>query len=167
MILLAAALLAGDVWTWDVVLRYETPDEGALLVERERWTVRIGAAPSFAAERRYVGSVVDGALIPASGAKPEIVAGKVAADGTMNLEADWSDPAARRVFRRLLNPARTLADRVPGWPIVRAARIAGVSVHVPGSDLLAEIVADATLAAAHLGGRDRAIASPAAQTPRP
>ena len=146
--------LAGDAWTWDATLRYDDPLGGAAFVERERWTVRFGPKGAFAAERTYVGSVVDDTLVKASDVRPETLKGRVERDGTLSLEGDWSDPVAARALRRLLNPAKALADRVSGWPVVRAATLGGFSANLPGSDRSAEVTVEARLVSARLGGKD-------------
>jgi hypothetical protein len=152
MILLAAAFLAGDCWTWDVTLRYDDA-EGPLLVERERWSLRVGPKDALTAERHYFGSVVDGALV-ASSAVPEIVKGTVEKDGSLNLKGDWSDPDAAKLFRRLLVPDKTLSDRVSGWMVVRRASVVDGAARLPGSGLPARLTAEVSLFSARLGGRD-------------
>jgi hypothetical protein len=152
MILLAAALLAGDFWTWDVILRYDDA-EGPLLVERERWSVRVGLNAMLTAERLYLGSVVDDTLVT-SAATPEALKGTVEKDGSLSLKGDWSDPDAAKTFRRLLKPDKSLSDRVLEWPVVRRGVVVLREARLPGSALPARLTVEVSLAAARLGGQD-------------
>jgi hypothetical protein len=151
---LAAPFLAGDAWTWDVAVRYESPTEGLLMNDRERWTVRVGKDAALTAERTFLGSWVDPeTFVPASDPAPEILKGHVAPDGTLSLKGDWTDPAAARALRRLLAPDRTVGDRVPGWPVPRHAVVREADARVPGSVVDATLRVEATLERARLGGR--------------
>jgi hypothetical protein len=152
MILLAAAFLAGDAWTWDVTLRYEDA-EGPLLVERERWSLRVGPKSALTAERLYLGSVVDDTLV-ASQATPELLKGTIEKDGSLNFNGDWSDPDTAKAFRRLLVPDKKLPERVPGWPVVRRATWVENEARLPGSGIPARLMVDANLLSARLGGKD-------------
>lgn len=146
--------LAGDLWTWNVALRYEDAS-GTRLEDRERWTVRVATGMAFTAERAFVGTVVDdGTVIPAAPEPPEILKGKIERDGTLTPDGDWSDPAANRAIRRLLKPDLRKDDLLAGWPLVRRATLHESEVRLPGSDLKAALRVEATLAAAKLGGRD-------------
>lgn len=151
MILLAAALVAGDAWTWEVALRYADA-EGTLLDDRERWTLRVSKDRALTAERRFVGTVVgDGTLVPSSDVRPEVLKGKVATDGTLSVEGDWSDPAATKALRRLLKPLKD-DERLADWPFVRRVTLRERDVRLPGGDLKATLRIDATLTEARLGG---------------
>jgi hypothetical protein len=154
MILLAAALVAGDSWSWDVTLRYDSPADGFSMTEKERWTLRVGLRSALTAERKYLGSLVDGNLIPSADANPEIVKGSIERDGTLTLKPDWTDPGAARVFRRLLNPDKKMTDRLPGWSIVRRAQIRENEAKLPGSDLPTQLTVEALLTSARLGGQE-------------
>lgn len=160
MILLAAALVAGDAWTWDVTLRYDSTDDDFSMTEKERWTVRVGPKAALTGERKYLGSLIDGSLIPSADSRPEIVKGIVEKDGTLTLKPDFSDPATARIFRRLLNPDKKLDDRIPGWPVVRHALIRENESRLPGSGLPARLTIEATLSAARLAGQDIKLARP-------
>ncbi|RYG22616.1 hypothetical protein EON82_16590 [bacterium] len=152
MILLAAAFLAGDFWTWDVTLRYDDA-EGPLLVERERWSVRIGQKQAVKAERLYLGSIVDGTLIPSS-ADPESLKGEVTKDGTLSLKGDWSDPDTAQAFRKLLKGDKSLPERIPNWPVLRRGTLVDPKAHLPGSGLPARLTIEVILSEARLGGQD-------------
>ena len=144
----------GDVWAWNVAVRY-ADREGTLLDDRERWTVRVGKAGALEVERTFLGTVVgDGELIASSDPKPELLKGKVEVDGTLTLEGKPSDPAAARALRRLLNPDRTLSDRVVGWPVVRHAVLREAEAYVPGSGIEASLRIEVTLLSARMGGKD-------------
>lgn len=157
--ILLAAFLAGDAWSWDVTLRYDDT-EGPLLVERERWSVRVGPKAAFTAERQYLGSVVDGTLV-ASAAAPESLKGTVEKDGSLTLKGDWTDPEAAKTFRRLLNPDKALSDRVAGWPVVRKAMIVDAEARLPGSGLPSRLTIEASLLSARLAGKDVKLPKPA------
>ena len=154
MILLAAALLAGDAWTWNASLRYDDA-RGPLLEDRERWTVRIGPDRALTAERRFVGTVDDdGTIVPPSAVEPEVLKGRVERDGTLTVEGNWSRPEATRALRRLLRPDPKRDLLLPGEGLVRKALLRDPDARLPGSDLRATLRIEATLASARLGGRD-------------
>lgn len=154
MILLATAFIAGDFWTWDVTLRYDNAAEQITLIEKERWTVRVDRKDALIGERKFLGTLVEGDLIPSADHSLEIIKGAIGPDGTLTLKPDWSDPAATRLFRRLLNPDKKLDDRLKGWTVVRHAVIKEAETKLPGSYIPVSLAADVTLTAARLGGQD-------------
>jgi len=154
MILLAAAFVAGDSWSWDVTLRYESPADALTITEKERWTLRVGPKDTLTGERKYLGSLIDGELIPSADNRPENIKGVVEKDGTLTLKPDWSDPAATRAFRKLLNPDKKLDDRLKNWPLVRHAILRDPDTKLPGSNIPVTLTVEATLSTAHLSGQD-------------
>ncbi len=160
MILLAATLLAGDSWSWDVTLRYVSSEDGFTMTEKERWTLRVGPKSALAGERKYLGSLIDGTLIPSADSNPEVIKGTVEKDGTLTLKPDWSDPASARFFRKLINPDKKLDDRLPGWPVVRHAQLRENEVRLPGSGIPAQLTIEVTLTSARLAGQDIKLARP-------
>ncbi len=152
MMLLAAAFVAGDAWTWSVALRYADA-EGVVLDDRERWTVRLGKGGSVEAERRFVGTMLGDTLIPSEG-KPETLKGRVGADGTFDLRGDWSDAAAGKALRRLLKPDPKKDEMLAGWPLVRRTTLREAEARLPGNDGGFSLRIEAVLEKARLGGRD-------------
>ena len=152
MILLAAFLI-GDAWTWNVTLRY-FDREGDLLVDRERWTLSVGKSSELTAERVFIGTLVDAdTLVPPAESRPETLTGRVEEDGSLSLKGDWNDPAASKALRRLLKGDKK-DDRVPLWPVARRAILVENDVQLPGSDLRATLRIDVVLAKARLGGKE-------------
>lgn len=150
MILLAAAFLAGDAWTWEVAIRYDDAD-GPLLNDRERWTLRVGRASELTAERAFLGTLVEGdTLVPPSDPRPEVLKGKVEADGTLSLRGDWSDPAATLALRHLLKQER----------VARRATIIRKNVRPPGGEIAATLTIDVVLKSARLGGKELDLKAP-------
>ncbi|GEM_PF-3951654 len=158
---LVAPYQAGDFWTWNVAVRYQSPSEGFLLNDRERWTVRVDKGSELTAERTFLGSWVDAdTFIPATDPAPETLKGRIEADGTLAFKCDWTDPAAAKALRRLLDPGRKLDDRVPGWPVPRHAAVREPDAFAPGGVVRATLRIEATLEKARLGGREIRIALP-------
>ena len=145
--------LPGDAWTWGVTLRYADVS-GPLLEDRERWTVRLEKAGAFTAEREFIGTVVDGAVIPGAKEPPETLKGKVGPDGTLKPDGDWSNPTASRALRRLLRPDARKDERLAGWPLVRRTTLREADVRLPGSDLRGSLKIEVSLEKARLGGKE-------------
>ncbi len=161
MILLAAAFLAGDSWTWEVTLRYSDPVEGLLETDRERWTVQIKEKAAVVAERLFIGSVVDdGSLIPGTVTEPEPAKGVVAEDGTLDLKSEWADRILAKALKRLLKPEKKLEERIPGWPILTHALLSDPSARLPGMSNPVRLSVEATLISAKLGGQTIKLPTP-------
>ena len=153
MILPGVAFLPGDAWTWRATLRYEDAS-GVLLEDRERWTVRVGKADTFAAEREFVGTVVEGKVIAGAKEPPETIKGRIAADGTLTPGGDWSDPAVARALRRLLRPDVGRDRMLEGWPLVLGTTLRRPDARLPGSDLKGALRIEVGLEKARLGGKE-------------
>lgn len=145
--------LAGDVWTWRVTLRYADAS-GPLLEDRERWTIRVAEKGAFTAEREFVGTVIEGAVVPGPKEPPETLKGKVGPDGTLKPEGSWSDPATDRALRRLLKPDAKADEPLVGWPLVWRTTLREENARLPGSDLRGGLRVEVNLEKARLGGTD-------------
>ena len=153
MMLALAAFVTGDSWTWGVTLTYEDAS-GALLEDRERWTVRVEKAGVFTAERAFLGTVVEGAMIPGKEEPPEILKGKIGPDGTLTHEGEWSDAASSRALRRLLRPDAKKDELLAGWALVRRKSLREADARVPGGELRGTLRVETSLEKARLGGRE-------------